>query len=205
MHLTELSTPAFLEALASKAAVPGGGGAAALVAAAAAALDGMVGELTLGKAKYAAVQEDIARLTAEAGELRQELIRLIDEDAKAFEPLSRAYGIPKDDPSRPEVMEAALKAAVQPPMELLRACCRGIELSREMAEKGSVLAVSDAGCAAVFFWAGLYAAALNVRINTKSMTDRPHAEALNAEVERLMNEYWTVAEATYKNVYGRLA
>lgn len=205
MHLTELTTPAFLEALASKAAVPGGGGATALVAAAGAALDGMVGELTLGKAKYAAVQEDIARLTADAAELRRELIELIEADAEAFEPLSRAYGIPKDDPSRTEVMEAALKAAAEPPMQMLRACARGIAITAEMAEKGSVLAVSDAGCAAVFFWAGLYAAALNVRINTKSMTDRPYAEALNAEVERLMNEYWTVAEATYKNVYGRLA
>lgn len=205
MQMTELTTSSFLDALASKAAVPGGGGATALVAAAAAALDGMVGELTLGKAKYAAVQQDIARLTAEAAELRRELAGLIEKDAEAFEPLSRAYGIPKDDPRRADLMEQALKTAAEPPMQMLRACARGIELTKEMAEKGSILAVSDAGCAAVFFWAGLYAAALNVRVNTKSMSDRRHAEALNAEAERLMNDYWTVAETVYKNVYGRLS
>lgn len=203
--LTELSTREFMEALASKAAVPGGGGAAALVCAAAAALDSMVGRLTLGKAKYAAVQTDMERLTAEADELRGELLQLVEADAEAFEPLSRAYGIPKDDPSRAAVMEQALRAAAEPPMQILRACGRGIELSREMAEKGSVLAVSDAGCAAVFFWAGMYAAALNVRVNTKSMTDRAHAEALNTEAEQCMDQYWPLAEEIYKNIYGRLS
>lgn len=203
--LTELSMDTFMEQLASRAAVPGGGGAAALIGAAAAALDSMVGRLTLGKPKYAAVQDDIERLTAEADALRLELLSLVEKDAEAFEPLSRAYGIPKDRPDRAEILEQALKTAAEPPMQMLRACCRGIELSRELADKGSVLALSDAGCAAVFFWAGMYAAALNVRINTKSMSDRSCAEALNAETEERMNRFWPVAEKIYDDVYGRLS
>ena len=204
MNSGNFSVENYLESLASKAPVPGGGGASALVAAAGAALDSMVCNLTSGKKKYAGVEPEIAALCQEADELRRTLISLADEDAAVFEPLSQCYAIPKDDPQREAKMQPALKAAAEVPMNILRACCRGIELSDRLSEIGSVLAVSDAGCAAVFFWAAMYAAALNVRINTKSMTDRCLAEALNKECDDLMNRYWKTAEATYERVYGGL-
>lgn len=202
MNSGKYSVENYLESLASKAPVPGGGGASALVAAAGAALDSMVCNLTSGKKKYAAVEPEITVLCQEADELRRTLISLADEDAAVFEPLSQCYAIPKDDPQREAKMQPALAAAAEVPMKILRACCRGIELSDRLSEIGSVLAVSDAGCAAVFFWAAMYAAALNVRINTKSMTDRSTAEALNKECDELMNTYWKTAEATYERVYG---
>ncbi|MDR2664773.1 MAG: cyclodeaminase/cyclohydrolase family protein, partial [Oscillospiraceae bacterium] len=90
----------FANALASSSPTPGGGGAAALAGALGVALGSMVGSLTLGKKKYADVQGDIERIMESAAALRGELLALIDGDAAAFEPLSRAYGIPKDDPSR---------------------------------------------------------------------------------------------------------
>ena len=108
----EKNVDKFLETLASKAPAPGGGGAAALCGAVGIALGNMVGNLTIGKKKYADVQEDIKALNEKAEELRAEFLALIDADAAAFRPLSRAYGIPKDDPARAEVMEAALLAAV---------------------------------------------------------------------------------------------
>jgi len=194
----------YLELLASKAPVPGGGGASAVIAATAAALDSMVCNLTSGKKKYAEFEDEILAIRAETDELRQKLIALADEDAAVFEPLSRCYAIPKDDPARDEIMEPVLRAAAEVPMNILRLCCRGIELSQRLAEIGSVLAISDAGCASVFFWSGMYAAALNVLVNTKSMKDRVFAETMNKEVEDLMNRWWTVSEATYENVYGRM-
>lgn len=200
----EKNVDKFLAELASSAPTPGGGGAAALCGALAIALGNMVGNLTQGKKKYADVQEDIQALNAEAEALRADFVTLIDADAEAFAPLSRAYGIPKDDPSRAEVMEAALKRAAEPPLEIIRKCAEALDLIAEYAAKGSALAISDAGCAAALAIAAMKAAALNVRINTKSMADREAASEMNAEAAGLCEKYEKEAEEIYQNVYGRL-
>ena len=197
------SVTEFTEALASKAAVPGGGGASALVGAIGVALGDMVGELTVGKKKYADVEEDVKALMARAQELRVKLLSCVDKDAEAFEPLSRAYGIPKDDPARDEVMEKCLRDAAAAPLEILDLCCEAIELQREFAAKGSVLAISDAATGVVFCWSAMYGAAVNVKVNTKSMKDRDYAEKVNAHVDAQMAKYWPIAEKVYQDVYGR--
>lgn len=194
----------FLSILASKAAVPGGGGAAALVGAAGVALGNMVGCLTEGKKKYAAVEEDIQRLNARAGELRRELEGLVEADAAAFAPLAKAYSIPKDDPTRAEVMEKALDAACAVPLEILEKCAEGVALAEEYAAKGSVLAVSDAGCAALFCKAAMEAAGLNVAINTRLMADREKAAALDKKAGALLAEYAPRADAVYTRVKEQL-
>lgn len=203
MAFTEMSCRGFADALASKASVPGGGGASALVAALGAALGTMVGNFTLGKKKYAAVEEEIRALMEEAEALRAQLLDCIDADAAAFEPLSRAYGIPKEDPSRAETMESCLRDAAAVPMQILRLSCRVIELQKEFAEKGSAMMVSDAGTGVAFCWAALYGAALNVKVNTKLMADRRFAEEMNGEVDRLVDQYRKIAESVYEMVYGR--
>lgn len=194
----------FLSVLASKAAVPGGGGAAALVGAAGVALGNMVGCLTEGKKKYAAVEADIQRLNARAGELRRELEGLVEADAEAFAPLAKAYSIPKDDPARAKIMEKALDAACAVPLEILEKCAEGVALAEEYAAKGSVLAVSDAGCAALFCKAAMQAAGLNVAINTRLMADREKAAALDKKARALLAEYGPRADAVYTQVNGQL-
>ena len=164
----------------------------------------MVGNLTLGKKKYAAVEEELLALNAEAEKLREELLELIDEDARAFLPLSRAYAIPRDDPERGKIMEEALLRAVRPPMEVMGKCARALELISLYGEKGSALAISDAGCAAALALAAMKAAALNVKINTKSMADRDTALELNGEADRLLALYGRTAEKIYQNITGRL-
>ena len=195
----------FLAELASKAPVPGGGGAAALCGALGIALGNMVGNLTVGKRKYADVEEEMRALNGRAERLRGEFLALIDADAEAFEPLSRAYAIPKDAPERGEVRERALLRAVGPPMEIMRRCAEALELIGEYAAKGSALAVSDAGCAAALCLAAMRAAALNVLINTKGMADREAAGRLNSEALSLLAEYGGTAEEIYENITGRLS
>ena len=194
----------FLAALASKAPAPGGGGAAALCGALAIALGNMVGNLTLGKKKYADVQEDIKALNEKAEALRADFVALIDADAEAFAPLSKAYGIPKDDPERAEVMETALLKAVQPPLEIMRKCVKALELIADYAQKGSALAISDAGCAAAITRAACEAAALNVFVNTKSMANREKAGEINREANELLQQC-ALAREIYNDVTGRLS
>ena len=200
----EKNVDKFLEALASSAPTPGGGGAAALCGALGIALGNMVGSLTLGKKKYADVQEDILTLNAKAEALRADFVALIDADAEAFAPLSKAYGIPKDDPMRADIMEAGLKRAAEPPLDTMRKCAEALDVIADYSAKGSALAISDAGCAAALCVAAMKAAALNVRINTKSMMDRDAADKMNAETYELLTKYTKLAEKIYEDVSGRL-
>jgi len=194
----------FVEVLSSKAAVPGGGGASALVGAVGMALGAMVGNLTVGKKKYADVEAEILELLEKASALQAELLRLVDEDAVVFEPLSKAYGIPKDDPTREQVMEDALKLACTVPMDIMRMCARSIELLDEFAKKGSVLALSDAGVGALFCKAALQGASLNVFINTGFMTDRSYAESIEAEADSILSKYGVMADDIFNSVTGRI-
>lgn len=202
--MKDLSLNTFTEQLASNAPVPGGGGASALAGAVGVALGNMVGSLTVGKKKYADVEAEIITLNEKAEVLRHELMLLIEKDAEVFEPLSRAYGIPKDDPSRDEVMGTVLKAAAEVPLTIMKKCCEAIEIMQVYARKGSVLAVSDAGCGAAICRAALESAALNVYINTKSMKDRELAESMNAEVDAMLDKYCRMADEIYSSVTERL-
>ena len=208
MELTNLSCEAFLSDLASKSPAPGGGGAAALVGAAGVALGNMVGSLTVGKKKYAAVEPDILVLNERAAALRKRLEALVQADADAFLPVAAAYGLPKDTPEqqahKAAVLEAALNGACAVPLDIMTACCEGIALAEEYAEKGSVLAVSDAGCAALFCKAALQAAGLNVSINTRLMADQAHAAALNEQTDQLLAEFVPKADALYEKFFHQL-
>ena len=194
----------FTTELASKAAVPGGGGASALVGAVGVSLGNMVGALTVGKKKYADVEEDIKVLMEQAEGLRVKLLDLIEADAACFAPLAKAYGIPKEDLNRDAIMEDALKTACSVPMDIMRTVCEAISLMEDFAKKGSALAVSDAGCGAVCCKAALQGASLNVFINTKSMKDRETAEALEKEAQDLLDKFCPIADEIFDIVFQKM-
>ena len=204
MKLIDKTVAAFTEELASPAPVPGGGGASALAAAIGVSLGDMVGELTVGKKKYADVEEEIQSLMARAQALRIRFLELVDADAAAFAPLAKAYGIPKEDPNRAQIMEEALKTACSVPMDIMRACAEAIDIIEEFAAKGSKLAVSDAGCGAILCKAAMQAAALNVFINTKSMKDLSCRAALEEEADALLTKYTDLGDTIYESVANSL-
>lgn len=208
MAFCEKSCKEFVAELSSKAPVPGGGGSSALVGAVGTALGNMVGSLTVGKKKYADVEKDIVELMARGDKLIAELLNLIDRDAEVFEPLSKAYGLPKDtDEQKAEkdrIMESCLREACSVPMEIMEKCCEAIDVIAEFAEKGSSLAISDAGVGVAFSKAALMGASLNVFINTNSMKDREYADKLNARADELLKKYTVLADEVYDSVYKRL-
>lgn len=207
MDFTELSCREFVETLASKEPVPGGGGASALVGAIGMALGNMVGSLTLGKKKYADVQDDIIALKAKAGALQQEFFTLTARDAEVFAILARAYGLPKETAAeqaeKTRVMEAALKECSEVPLQIMKRCCEAIELHRDFAAKGTAIAISDVGCGVVCCKAALQAASLNIFINTKMMLDRGFAEDINSQANAMLGEYGQLADDIYINVAAR--
>jgi len=193
-QLTEYSCTAFGQALASKASVPGGGGAAALAGALGVALCSMVGNFTTGKKKFVAVEDDVQRMLSEGEALRIRLLELVDADALAFEPLSKAYSIPKDDPSRDEIMEKATINACRAPLEMISCCGKAMLLLQEMLEKGSKMLISDVGCGALLCKAAMESAALNVFVNTGTLNDRETAEKMEKQVDEALSTYLPMAD-----------
>ena len=208
MGFTKSSCEEFVDVLASKAPVPGGGGASALVGAIGMALGNMVGSLTVGKKKYADVEADIIALKEKATALQADFLRLVEADAEAFEPLSRAYGLPKSTPEeiaeKEEIMENALNVACGVPIEIMKTCARGIDLVEVFAAKGSRIALSDAGVGATLLKSAMQGASLNVYINTKSMKDRKRAEELNQLADSLREEYEAKADRIFAEVSSRI-
>ncbi len=200
MDMTKESCRKFVEVLASNAPAPGGGGAAALVGAIGTALGNMVGSLTVGKKKYAAVEAEIVALQGKCDALQTELLDQVEADDIGFVPLAKAYGIPKDDPNRDAILEEATVTACAVPMHVMELCCQAIDAIAVFAEKGSRLAVSDAGCGAACCKAALQAASLNVFINTKSLKNRETAQALNDKANAMLDKYCPLADEIFAQV-----
>jgi formiminotetrahydrofolate cyclodeaminase len=159
----------FLSDLASDSPTPGGGSVAALSGALAGALTSMVANLTIGKKKYADVQEDMKAILEKTESLRLELAQLMEEDAAAFDKVMEAMKLPKETDqekaARAEKLEAALVDAAMVPLAVMEKCVDVIALAKAAADKGNKNAVSDAGVAALMGRAGAHAAKLNVLIN----------------------------------------
>ena len=202
MDFAQASCTEFVTVLASNAPVPGGGGASALVGAIGTALGNMVGSLTVGKKKYADVEEEIIALKAKCDQLQKDLLDQIALDAKGFEPLAKAYGIPKDAPGRDQIMEDATLVACRVPMKIMELCCESLDAIQVFADKGSRLAVSDAGCGAVCVKAALQAASLNVFINTKTLQNRELAEEMNKKCLGMLDKYCAMADEIFETVKG---
>ena len=195
-----LSVREFTRFLASAEPVPGGGGAAALVGALGVALGNMVAALTLGKPKYAEVEAEVAELRRRGEALQERLLEQINADAEGFRPLAEAYKLPKDEPRRAEILEQATLRACGAPMEIMELGAAAISVITELASKGSRMAVSDAGCAAVAVRAAVEMAYLNLLINTRSLRGREQAEALNARGQELLTRVGRQAEEVWSQV-----
>ena len=206
--MTDKSCKEFLDLLASNAPVPGGGGASAIVGALGMALGSMVGNLTLGKKKYADVQEDIKELLIKADSLQKELMSLVEKDAEVFEPLSKAYGLPKDTEeeklNRDKVMEDALKLACSVPLQIMETSLKAIALHEEFAAKGTRIAISDVGVGVLFCKSAMLGGSLNVFINTKLMKDRAYAGEINRKTVQMLTEGMKRADAVYAEIEGQI-
>ena len=198
----------FLDVLSSKQPVPGGGGASALGGALGTALGLMVGNLTVGKKKYAAVEENVKTGMEKLQALQQKMVQLADDDAKVFAPLAAAYGLPagpeEEKAYKAAVMEENLMAASLVPMQIMEAAVEVLEVLEELEQKGSVMAVSDVGVAVQFIRTALTGAVMNVYINTKSMKNLEKAAELNAKADGMLESGTRKADDIYEIVLGRL-
>lgn len=209
MKMAEKSSAQFLEELASKAPVPGGGGAAALGGAVGMALSNMVGNLTVGKKKFADVEDEVKELLEKGYAVIEDLKGLIDKDAEVFEPLSKAYSLPKNTPEeiahKAKVMEECSKTACSVPMEIMRRAHEGILIHQRMGQIGTKLAISDVGCGVAFLKAALVSGRLNVIINLGAIKDEVFLKETREEMDRLMEEGSLIADETLQAVVEKIS
>ena len=181
----------FLDDLASSSPAPGGGSVAALAGALGSALTAMVCNLTIGKKKYAAVEEEMKKILVQAEEMRALFTALIDEDTEAFNKVMEAFGLPKDTEPQKALRAAAIreatKEATNVPLEVMKHCIDALALTQQVAASGNVNSVSDAGVSAYMLHAAVEAAALNVRINLNNLNDSEFVGWKTDEMDSLMN------------------
>lgn len=198
----------FLTALSSKRPTPGGGGASALAGALSGALGLMVGNLTVGKKKYADVEADVAAAMSRLEEARERMVRLAQEDGEVFAPLAAAYGLPagteEEKARKAQVMEENLLAASLVPLRIMELAVEVLSDLEELEKKGSVMAVSDVGVAVQFARTAVTGAVMNVYINTKSMKNRENADKINDRAGKALEEGIRLADQVYNIVLGRL-
>ncbi len=198
----------FLDELASSASTPGGGGAAAIMGAMGAALVSMVCNLTIGKQKYADVEEELKGVLDQAESLRARLTNMIQADVEVFNRVMASYRLPKgtdeEKAARSAEIQEALKAATDVPLECAKACAEVIALSRTAAKKGNLNVISDAGVAVMAGYAALKSAALNVNINIGGIRDPEFANSRRQQLIEVLDGCGCDTDEIYKIVEGKL-
>jgi glutamate formiminotransferase/formiminotetrahydrofolate cyclodeaminase len=187
------------EQVAAPTPTPGGGTVAAVTGSLAAALASMVANLTLGKKKYANVEDAMRLVRTEAAALQQTLTGLARRDSEAFEAVLSARRLPQttatEQEARANAMAAAEMEAARVPLATAETCLRVVELAGRVAREGNVNAVTDAGVAGQIARAAGEGALLNVEINLKSMAPSDERDDLGQRVAQTRTDIDRAADA----------
>jgi glutamate formiminotransferase/formiminotetrahydrofolate cyclodeaminase len=191
-RLVRMDLKRFSEETASESPAPGGGSVAAYVGAMGASLGTMVANLSAHKRGWDERWDEFSKWAVEGEACRTELIRLVDEDTKAFDRIMAAMGLPKESPdqvaARKDAIREATKGAIMAPLETMRVCVRSMGVMKAMAENGLKASVSDAGVGALCARTGALSAYLNVRINCAGLDDEAWKKGVLAEAGTLKTQ-----------------
>ncbi len=208
MKLSQKTCKEFAACLASKQAVPGGGGAAALTGALGVALASMVANFSIGKKKFIGLEEKHKEILGRGEELRERLLALIDQDAKNFYPLSKAYGIKaatdEEKEAKEEMLQSALKLACSAPIQMVDAIYESILLHEELFDISSKIIISDLGVGAACLKAALISAELNVIINLNAIKDESYVAEIKEHLDELVEKGSKISDEIYGKVIQKM-
>lgn len=204
----QLSLGEFADQTASAAPVPGGGGAAAYSGALGMALVDMVANLTIGKKKYADVEDEVRGLLARGEEIRAGLQAAVEQDAAAFAPLSQAYGLPsatdEEKARKAAELSACSRVAADIPLLAMEQALEGLKIARRVAEIGSRLVISDAGCGAALLLAAVNSFSFTVRINLGAIADDAYVADVRVRLDEICREAAALAEEAVRLAKERM-
>ena len=188
----QLSAREFADKTASADPVPGGGGAAAYAGALGMGLVNMVSRLTVGKKKYAEVEAEVTALLAEGEEIRAALLAAVQADADAFAPLAAAYALPnttdEEKAAKAVKLSELSREAAELPLQAMVQAVDGLRIARRIAECGSRLVISDAGCGAALLLAAVKSFDFTARINLGAIQDEEYVQAAYQRLNELLKQ-----------------
>ncbi|MFQ5910065.1 MAG: cyclodeaminase/cyclohydrolase family protein [Thermoplasmata archaeon] len=199
----------FIERVASDSPTPGGGSVSALASSLGCALAEMVSGISIKKEESEDVRNAVQDAFDRSSELRGRLMRLIEEDAQAYQAVLDSFSLPKgtdeEKRSRREAVQDALIGAAKPPLEIVRISLEVLEIARNLAAKGSRSACTDAGVAALMAHAGLHGGYLNVRVNMASVEDEDLRKEMEDEVRSALESADALLQSTLDVVHWRMS
>lgn len=208
MKLIEMTLTGFVDTTASDAPAPGGGSVSALEGALGAALTSMVCALTLGKKKYADVQDLAASTEKQAFALKDRYLDIIDRDTEAFNAVSAVFSMPKetdaDKAARKAAMQAALKLCTATPMEMMELAVETLRMIDTVSGKLNASAASDLGCAILAMKSAIQGAWLNVLINVGGIDDAAFVKEAREKGERMLSEALPLADRLFGEIENSL-
>ena len=208
MKLIEMTLTGFVDTTASDAPAPGGGSVSALEGALGAALTSMVCALTLGKKKYADVQDLAASTEKQAIALKDRYLDIIDRDTEAFNAVSAVFSMSKetdaDKAARKAAMQAALKLCTATPMEMMELAVETLRMIDTVSGKLNASAASDLGCAILAMKSAIQGAWLNVLINVGGIDDAAFAQEAREKGERMLAEALPLADRLFGEIENSL-
>ncbi len=208
MKLADMQVTAFVDLVASDAPAPGGGSVAALAGGIGAALTAMVSGLTVGRQKYADVQELVLDSQKKASALQARFIDVMDRDTEAFNVVSAAFGLPKDNDEQKAARTAAiqngLKGCTKTPFEMMELAAESIDLLASIVGKTNDTATSDLGVAALSLKAAMQGAWMNVLINVGSIKDQEFAAEYRTKGEEMLARYLPLADECYNRLLSSI-
>ncbi len=187
--MKNMTVEAFCELTESNAPAPGGGSIAALAGALGAALSGMVANLTMGREKYADVEEEMKVMEASAHELQKELVEMIQKDTDSFNVYMDALSLPKDTDEQKEIrrakMQEGLKLAAQVPLETAKMAYEVFDYAELAIKKGNQNSITDCKTGLMMARTAVLAAGLNVKINLSGIKDQEFVDKMMAEITEI--------------------
>ncbi|OIO61131.1 MAG: glutamate formimidoyltransferase [Candidatus Marinimicrobia bacterium CG1_02_48_14] len=206
--LVTMTVTDFADELASDSPAPGGGSVAALAGSLGAALVNMVGVLTHDKKGYEAATIEVESLSLAARSLKENLLKLVDEDTESFNQVMSAMRLPKKTDEQKSVRDLAIlqatKVSASVPLRVMEACLKVVKLSARMAIIGNQNSLSDAGVGILMARAGLEGAAMNVLINLQGLGDPSFVTDMQEKVAALRSEMTKIAEENLAAIFSSL-
>ncbi len=180
------SFSSFFDDLASDKSSPGGGSVAALTGAQSVSLVLMVARLTIGKKKYAAVENEIKEIINQGSSLKDSLLKKVEEDILIFQKIMAAYSLPKDQ--RDDPLQEALSKSALFSFSMIEEAFAILKLAHKIAEIGNRNLISDAAIAVLLAMTCIESSIVNVNINLKPLKDKSLINTMTAKMQTILGQ-----------------
>lgn len=212
MKLVEMTVADFSSEVDSNSPAPGGGSVAALASNVGVGLARMMAHLSFGKKKYEALDEEIRLEFVERfnklGDLRQELVDLIDEDTESFKEFMKAIKMPKETEEEIKMRKRAIEDAtifsIDVPFKTARVSLEALELVDYLIQHGNQNTITDIGVGILMIYAGLEGAILNVKVNLKGLENKELYDMYSDKCMEMLDKSKCIKDNLISNIHYKL-